>query len=360
MDVYGELREVLHKNAIGAPKSDAFDEILRLLFTPQEAAVARKMTFAPMSAQQIADATGMPSEEIANICESMAKKGVLFSRDKKGVTGYALLPTVPGLFEFPLMRGITSPFHEKLAALWNKYHDESLGHELGGAKTPVMRVIPVEQTIQTRNKVLHYDVVSKMLETPEYFAVAQCACRVSVGACDKPRDTCLMFDSAARFLVDRGIAKEIHRDDAQATLLRAEEAALVHMCNNSQDRLTVICNCCSCCCTMLTVMTRLHNPNAFARSPWHASVAADACTGCAVCSDERCPVGAITLSDEIAQVDENRCVGCVLCVSTCSGDAITMIHRRDPLAPPSTVQEMGMNVLMEKGRLEQYLALHKR
>ena len=111
MDVYGELREVLHKNAIGAPKSDAFDEILRLLFTPQEAAVARKMTFAPMSAQQIADATGMPSEEIANICESMAKKGVLFSRDKKGVTGYALLPTVPGLFEFPLMRGITSPFH---------------------------------------------------------------------------------------------------------------------------------------------------------------------------------------------------------------------------------------------------------
>jgi len=360
MDVYDGLREVLHKNPIGAPKSAALDEILKLLFTPQEAAVAQKMTFAPMSPQQIADAVGLPLDETAIICEAMAKKGVVFSREKKGVIGYALLPTVPGLFEFPLMRGVTSPFHEKLAALWNQYHDEALGHELGGGKTPVMRVIPVERTIQTRNEVVPYEIVSRMLDSPEYFAVAQCACRVSVGACDRPRDTCLMFDGTARFLVDRGIARKIHRDDAQATLLRAEEAGLVHMCNNSRDRLTVICNCCSCCCTMLTVLTRLHNPNAFAGSRWHASVDSNACTGCAVCEDERCPVGAITLTDEIAYVDEDRCIGCGLCVSACSGDAIMMIHRSDPLAPPSTVQEMGMNVLMEKGRLKDYLALHKR
>ncbi len=40
MDAYEKLREILDASPTGAPASKAFDEILRILFTPQEAAEA--------------------------------------------------------------------------------------------------------------------------------------------------------------------------------------------------------------------------------------------------------------------------------------------------------------------------------
>jgi len=105
MDNYERLREILHKNPIGAPPSSAFDEILRILFTPEEAEVAVGMTFVPKSVELIAESSGVAKEKVESLCESMASKGIAFSRQKKGQKGYSLLPTVPGLFEFPFMTG---------------------------------------------------------------------------------------------------------------------------------------------------------------------------------------------------------------------------------------------------------------
>jgi Na+-translocating ferredoxin:NAD+ oxidoreductase subunit B len=359
MDTYDKLREILHKNFIGAPKSLAFDEILRILFTPEEAEVAVAMTFVPKSVQQIAESAGVSREKAESLCESMAKKGIVYSRPKKGQMGYSLLPTVPGLFEFPFMTGGGTSLHERLARLWEQYHREALSREFGGSKTPVMRVIPIEKTIDARSEVLHFDLVSKMLESAETFGLARCACRISVGACDRPRETCLMCDNTARFLIDRGFAREISKEEAKDVLRIAEEAGLVHMCTNTQDRLAVMCNCCPCCCMVLGGLTRHKNPYAFAGSRWHASVDAELCAGCGTCRDERCPVEAVELTDATAVVREERCIGCGLCASTCPEAAISMIPRRNAVAPPATIQEMGAKVLTEKGRLEEYVKLNK-
>lgn len=359
MDVYEKLREILHKNPIGAPKSRAFDEILRILFTPEEAELAMGMTFVPKSVEQIAESAGVSKEGAEDLCESMAAKGVVYSRRKKGQMGYSLLPTVPGLFEFPFMTGGGTPEHDRLAELWERYHEEALGREFGGSITPVMRVIPVEQTIDAHSEVLHFDLVSKMLEKSETFALAHCACRVSLHGCDRPTETCLMFDSTARFLVERKFAREITKEKALEVLRVAEEAGLVHTCTNTQDRLAVICNCCTCCCIVLKGWTRLKNPYAFARSRWHASVDAQLCTGCAICRDERCPMSAIEIADDVAEVKPDRCIGCGLCVSTCSETAISMVPRRDPIFPSATIQEMGVRVLTEKGKLEEYLRFNQ-
>ncbi|MEJ2718728.1 MAG: 4Fe-4S binding protein [Deltaproteobacteria bacterium] len=359
MDAYEKLREVLHKNPIGAPKSDAFDEILRVLFTPEEAHLALGMAFVPRNVRRIATAAGVSEERAAELCESMAEKGIVFSREQNGELGYALVPTMPGLFEFPFMTGGGGPQHGRLAELWGQYHHEAFGHEFGGSDTPVIRVIPIEQTVDARSEVLPYEIVSKMFDSVETFGLAHCACRVTVAACDRPRETCLMFDNTARFLIDRGFAREITKEEAEQTLREAEEAGLVHTCNNSQDRLTVICNCCPCCCAVLRGLTELQNPNAFARSRWHASVDPASCTGCGTCRDERCPVAAVALIDEIATVHEAQCIGCGLCVSTCPEQAISMVPRKQPSTPPATVTEMGMRVLTEKGRLEEYVNLNK-
>ncbi len=360
MDNYQKLREILHKNPIGAPASKAFDEILRLLFTPEEVEIAVAMTFVPKSVEAIAQSAGVSTEAAGALCESMAKKGIVFSREKGGQMGYSLLPTFPGLFEFPFMKGGGTPLHEKLGKLWEEYHKDGLSNEFGGSKTPVMRVIPIEQTLDARSQALHFDLVSKMLESAQTFAVAQCACRVSVGNCDKPRETCIMMDSVARFLIDRGIAREISLEEAKETLRIAEEAGLVHTCTNSQDRLTVICNCCSCCCTVLRGLTELKNPNAFAPSRYIASVNENLCIGCGTCRDERCPVSAIDIVEETACVNGERCIGCGLCASACAQGAVKMVKRNAPAAPPATLQEMSMKVLTEKGRLEEYINFNKR
>ncbi|NOQ95624.1 MAG: 4Fe-4S dicluster domain-containing protein [Desulfobacterales bacterium] len=357
MDNYEKFREILHRHPSGAPQSGAFDEILRILFTPEEVAVALGMVFVPRSVQEIAKIVGVSEDEVLDRCESMANKGIVFSREKDGEMGYALLPTIPGMFEFPFMTGGGTPMHDRLGKLWMEYHHEALGREFTGSRTPLTRVIPIEQTLDLSLEVLPYEVISAMLDRATSFGLSQCACRVSVAACDKPRDVCLTFDRLAKFLVERNLAQEITREEAQATLTRAEETGLVHTTNNSQDRLNFLCNCCTCCCTVLRGLTQLKNPNAFARSRWNAQVNSELCTGCGVCEEERCPMGAIEVVEDVARVDIERCIGCGLCATACDTEAISMVPREYTPETPRTISEMGLTVATEKGRREEFLKL---
>ncbi|HPO14202.1 MAG TPA: 4Fe-4S binding protein [Candidatus Hydrogenedentes bacterium] len=357
MDRYEQLQQLLHKHPTGAPKSNAFTEILQILFTPEEVKVALGMGFAPRSIQKIAESAGVPEDEVALRCETMANKGIVFSREKNGEMGYALLPTIPGIFEFPFMKGGGTAMHERLGKLWEEYHHEAMGNEFAGSQTPLTRVIPIQQTIDTTVEIFTYEELSKMMDNVKTFALAQCACRVSVGACHKPKDVCLLFDTTAEFLIQRGFAQRITREQAMEALRKAEEAGLVHTTNNSQDRLNFVCNCCPCCCTILRGMVQLHNPNAFAKSRWQAEVDPDECTGCGICEQERCPVGAAKVIDSTARIDSERCIGCGLCVTTCQNQAVKMVLRKTAMPqPPATIQEMGITVASQKNRLEDFLA----
>jgi electron transport complex protein RnfB len=360
MDNYGKLRKVLHQHPTGAPESRAFDEILRILFTPEEVQVALGMGFAPRRVGGIAHLSGVSEEEVRDRCESMANKGIIFSREKDGEMGYALLPTIPGIFEFPFLTGGGTPKHDRLGGLWEEYHREAMGNEFAGSETPLARVIPIQQTIEPQVEVLPYEELSGMLDRAETFALAECACRVSVGGCDAPRDVCLIFGKTAEFLIHRTIAREITREQADDVLCRSEEAGLVHTTNNSQDRLNFVCNCCPCCCTILRGLTQLHNPNAFAKSRWQAWVDADLCVGCGTCEDERCPMSGVHVVDGVAYVEPERCIGCGLCATACEAEAITMIPRQQHPEPPATVAEMGLRIASEKGRLEGFLPLLQR
>jgi len=360
MDDYQKLRELLDKHLAGAPPSPKIDQILRILFTPREARVAVGMIFAPRPVEDIAARSGVPVEEVKERCESMANKGIVFAREKNGVMGYSLLPTIPGLFEFPFMRGGGEPMHLALAKLWEEYHREGLGNSFAGSATPITRVIPVETAIDTRVEVLPFEVISKMLDKNETFALAECACRVSVDACKGPRDVCLIFDATGRFLIDRGFAREITRQEALDVVRRAEEAGLVHTTNNSQDRLGLICNCCPCCCTILRGRTELGNPHAFATSAYVARISADDCTGCGICADERCPMGAIEIRNGAAVLTPETCIGCGLCVSGCLVGAIELARRDQPPAIFDTAQEMGLKMAEEKGKLEAFIRVLQR
>ncbi len=360
MDRYELLQELIDSHPSTAPKSKVFDEILRILFTPEEADIALVMSFRAKPPADIAAAAGLPVAEASRLLEAMVDKAVIHSFEKDGTIRYGLVPTIPGLFEFPFMKGGGTPMHDKLARLWEEYHHEALGNAFAGNPTPLMRVVPVEKSVEGKTRVHPYEEVKHFVESADFIAVTNCACRVSVARCDKPKDVCMIFGSAARFLAGKGHAREVSREEAMRTLDRAEEAGLVHTSNNSRDRANLICNCCPCCCTVLRGKTQLNHPHAFEPSRFEAKVRESDCTGCGICAGERCPMGAIEMAGDYAKVAAEKCIGCGLCVTGCPAGAIELLQRAQAPSIPETVQDMGLTIAKEKGRLENFIKVMSR
>ncbi len=355
MDNYEKFQELIDNHPSGAPKSDFFLEILRILFTEEEIQVALAVSFKNKSVEDIAKASSRSVDETSRLLEAMADKTVIYCKEKDGRKTYALLPTIPGLFEFPFMTGGGSSEKDRLAGLWEEYHAEAMGMAFCGNPTPLMRVIPVEKSLEGMTTVHPYEEVAQCIETADFIAVTNCACRVSVGKCDKPIDVCMVFGPLGEFLVQRKHAKHVSKAEAIEVLRRAEEAGLVHTSNNSADRANLICNCCPCCCTVLRGRTQLHHPHAFSPSRYEALVNAEECTGCGVCSDERCPMEAIDVIDGTAVIYPEKCIGCGLCVSGCPVQAVILVQRKETPEIPDTLQEMSLKVLTEKGKYEGFL-----
>jgi ferredoxin len=309
--------------------------------------------------QQVIRENCIAPDKLTEMLESMANRGVVYAKLKPGSENrYSLLPTIPGLFELPFMRPERNPHLKELALLWEEYHREGMANSHAGSPTSQMRVVAVKETIPMVSEVVPYDVVSDMISRANVISLTNCACRVSVGACDKPLETCFSFDDMARFLVERDRARFVDKEEAFKVLKMAEEAGLVHAINNSEDKLGVICNCCGCCCTLLRGLTEIQNPNAIATSSYVVEYVSDECIGCHLCV-ERCPVKAIEESEELVAVDSQRCIGCGLCVSSCPTESLTLNKRVAPPKVFATGQEMVMTVLKEKGRLEGFTRVNQ-
>lgn len=66
-----------------------------------------------------------------------------------------------------------------------------------------------------------------------------------------------------------------------------------------------------------------------------AAVDAEACNGCAICS-EQCSAEAITVERDLASLDRQRCLGCGVYAHLCPAGAIRLQHtdRRMVIVPP--------------------------
>ena len=332
-DVYLALAEHLDEMPIGAPMSDELLEILRILFTPEEAELGARLPFMNAELGGLSATTGVPPQELEGILDSMVAKGTVFKSTKGGVAKYRLLPTVVGFSETPFWAGQDNERVRRLAPLWNRYFMSAFGREIGDRKTPALRVVPVEEEIASGSEVLPFETVSKLVEEVDYRAVAYCPCRqlkAYVGeGCEHERENCFHFGSMGRFIVEQGMGREVTLEETLRILREAHEEGLVFSTDNFAGKVSTICSCCGCCCGFIQTRKELGYANALAPSSYAAVVDEESCTGCGDC-EERCPVGAIALDDdEIARVDESECLGCGVCVPTCSGEALALQRRGD-------------------------------
>lgn len=356
-DVYSKIREMLDASPAGCPDAPEIHEVLRMLFSEDEAELVCNLAFMPRPVEAIAQKAGMPADECGAMLESMAARGVVLSSEREGVLGYAMLPVMPGLFEFPFMKGERGEFEDRLAVLWQSY-SPVLGRGLGSPGTRLIRAIPVQEEVENEPGILTHDMLYDLIDNAKSMAIAHCACRESERECDSPREACMIFDDKADFLVERGFARYLTPDEMKEKLREFDRAGLVHQVNNSADKLSLICNCCTCCCHLLRAMKDWGNPNVIASSGFVPVLDAELCVECGTCAEERCPMGAAAVTDDGLTYDEDRCIGCGLCVTGCPNEALRLVKRAEAAPPPATARDMALALLQEKGRLQRFIEIN--
>ena len=169
-DIYKQLCETMAARGGMYPGMDIpeFYELSKSLFTPEEAAVNNALPRGLNTAGAIAETIGKKEEEVTPVLEEMAGKGLLFTLMKGNRTLYAGLPFVPGIFEYQFMRGTHTEKDRKLARLIHAYKVIVDQHRKPRTDAfPVFRVIPVNQTIETKTQVHTYDQVKSYIENSE-------------------------------------------------------------------------------------------------------------------------------------------------------------------------------------------------
>jgi Fe-S-cluster-containing hydrogenase component 2 len=354
-DVYEQLRERLDMFPQGFPRTESGVEIeiLRELFSPEEARIMLFLRPAPEAASAVAERMGGDERELEEKLYDMSRRGLILRfRVNEEQALYFLAPWVVGIWEFQIKN-----LNDENIRLYEKYHNEAMVPERRKSKAAGFRVIPVEEEVQGHTEVEPYEKVSEIIESSTRFAVADCICRKEAEmfghACDRLMEACMMFDMAADYYIENESGREITKEEAREILKKAEEDGLVHHSSNHLGKKIFICNCCGCCCKALAHINKHGNPDAIARSNYYAVVEGDECNACEVCVDQ-CQVNAIQMVDDVAEVDRAACIGCGLCVSSCPEEGISLVRKTAEEASPIFADDTELLQMVARDKNKEY------
>ncbi|MEJ2248605.1 MAG: 4Fe-4S binding protein [Candidatus Lokiarchaeota archaeon] len=358
IDIYKKLRLHLDNQPIGYPETESGVEIriLKHLFTPEQAQIALTLGFYPEKIKKIhRKLKNYNSQELVDKLDEMYLKGLINRgvRHEKGeqVKYYALAPLAIGMYEYQLKK-LTPEFFEDV----EDYFDEAFIDEFNRTKIPQLRTIPIEQTVEHEQSIASYDDLRHVIETiGGPIAVAECICRIGKDLVGDPckrtdlRESCFSFRSAAKLYIEKGLGREISKEEALRILGKAQDDGLVLQPSNSLRPMN-ICTCCGCCCGVLSHQKKLGQPAQFFASNYYAQVDVDECIGCGIC-EERCNMDAVHMEDAIAVVDLARCIGCGVCVPTCTSEAIKLVQKKESLVPPKSTVDTYLAIMDKKAEL---------
>ncbi len=364
--IYGRLQERLDRFPIGAPPAEALYEILKLLYTEEEAAIGCRMPIRFTDLAGIARRTRKTPESLQPVLERMAEKGLVIDLQHRGKAVYTLSPTISGFFEFVFMRVRDDIPQKEVARHMIAYaHDDpAFARAMFAGKVQLARTLVHENALDPGDatRILDHERATQVVRDARTHAVSLCYCRhiqQHAGTpCAKPMEVCTTLDAVADFLIRRGLARKISREECLDIFAATREAGLVHIGENVRKRPAFVCHCCGCCCGMLTAINRFRMFDAVVTSPFLAAVDRATCTGCGACA-KRCPVKAVALDgagkEARAVVDEAVCLGCGVCKPACARKALRMTARKERVLVPENAWRRTIAMAIERGKFQNLL-----
>jgi len=311
-----------------------------------------------LNIDQIKAKTELDDIALIKMLNELMDNGIIIGLPSRstGIMVYSLVSILPGLIEYPFMRGEKGKMQKEVAKLMDVLFDE-LSHltqsnydvivEQFKGGNPMDRVVPVEKEIETNLEVvLPYEVITGIIERNEIISVNHCYCRnwknnlQDQCKLESPKLSCFQFGRYAQFLIDHNFGKSISKEEATKILKEAEDDGLIHKAihlKNPGQEEDAFCNCCNCCCQFF----QLYKRGIF---PFHtltyyiARVDENRCIGCGTCA-QKCPIEAIELKDTLSITNLDKCIGCGLCAHHCPEKARSLERTglREVFIPPPQI-----------------------
>ena len=360
-DIYHRLAKHLENLTMGYPYNDALIDLLKEMFNPVEAEVALAIpnTLEPLevvSPQIIAARCDLPESTVTQALQSLSSRHMLYSRQtEQGDTGFALLQVGYGIPQTFFWGGQNDDRARRMAKLvLNYFSIPTTGAVYGGAATKTYKYSPANVSIDVEMQgVMPNEQMGSIVEATTKIAVAHCPCRMSAKIlgrtdCHHSLEVCLKYDEMAEFVIDKGLAREISKDEAMKILADSEKEGLVHMVDNTQGQIKHTCNCCGHYCWNVGIIRRRKIPRDMLMAVYFIrDTELDDCIGCGACADI-CPVDAVTMVDERPVVDNEWCIGCGVCAVSCPAEVISIKRRLEGKAPESFT-DLHQQIRQEKG-----------
>jgi Fe-S-cluster-containing hydrogenase component 2 len=358
---YNRLATHLEHLTMGYPYTEELIDLLKEMFSPTEAQVALAIPndLAPLAVsglENIAARTDLPMSAVAEALESMAARNILYSAPTHdGATGYALLQVGYGLPQTFFWGGKQDDTAKKMAKLVLNYFKVPITQKIyGGVRTKSFKYSPANMSIEIPMQgVMPNEQVGPIVDAATKIAVAHCPCRMSakiLGRSDCPHslEVCVKYDEMAEFVIDKGLAREVSKDEAHQIMENSEKEGLVHMVDNAQGQIKHTCNCCGHYCWNVGIIRRRKIPRDQLMAVYFIrETELDECIGCGACADI-CPVDAVVMVEDKPRVDQEWCIGCGVCAIQCPADVIS-IKRRIENKGPQDFAQLHQQIKTEKG-----------
>jgi Pyruvate/2-oxoacid:ferredoxin oxidoreductase delta subunit len=328
-DVYVRLA-----TKVNFPKSRFIRQVFSKLVTPEEGEMILAL---PATPAELAGQFNISESEAAAKIDEFVRKGVVMPLEKNGVLKHFPVNNVIQVHDATIHATLNrryEPVQDEIVPLWRKFRETEwleIVRERDNYPETGGNVVPLVGSVKDTSQLLPHENLRTIVEQAPIIGVNDCPCRwldVQEGNCNKPTFVCLsLTPNAVKYMVDRGIGRQLTVEEAYQVLDLAAEAGLVPMPGGGTSPRN-ICFCCTDCCIIFRPAVKYGyvGPN---RSRFRARVDPALCDGCQDCLD-RCQFNAIQMvkvpgSKRLkAVVDTEICYGCGACVLKCEPEALSL------------------------------------
>jgi hypothetical protein len=186
-DIYLRLAKHLEDLVMGYPYTEELIDLLKEMFSPEEAQVALAIPnkVAPLEViglDTIISRADLPESKVVPALASLSDRGIIFSAKMADDTkGYALLQVGFGVPQTFFWGGQNDARAKKMAKLiLNYFSVPTTGKVYGAAPTKSYKYSPANLTIEVPMQgVMPNEQIGSIVEAANKIAVAHCPCRLS-------------------------------------------------------------------------------------------------------------------------------------------------------------------------------------